>query len=195
MATEPDGKVWRILGKGTRPLPVPLPEEEVLGAAHKVGDLDASMQEIENEVDGLKTQVKGLNTRLETLQVELRENARIVRSGSVERPVNTRTEITTDGKQVQVIREDTNEVIEERDSTADERQMGLFNQNLAAQVDAAIQSGKKDEPEVKEKIDPESYDLSSLTPEEQAAREADAEEYLKKKKKKKYPKDTGEEDV
>lgn|SRR5512141_1129 len=172
---ESDKQVFRVLGRGVRKLPCPLPEDDLIERAHQIGELDAKMEVLEEKVQGHKDQIKGLNTQIETYATEIREHARAVRSGCVERPVDIRTEISPGLQTTQVIREDTGEVIEERPSTPDERQGRLFNEQIAAQVDAALKGGK---PDVGDDLD-----LSPLTPEEQEKREAEAREYLKGRKK------------
>ena len=177
-------EVFRVLGRGVRTLPCLLPDDEKAERGEKIGVLDQEMEELEAEIQSHKDIVKGLNLQLETKTVEMREHAKAIRVGA-DLPVNIRTEISPDATTIQVIREDTGEVIEERPSTPEERQGKLFNEDVAAKVQAAIQGGKKDDGEL---------DLSPLSPEELAKQEAEAEEYLKKNASKKKRKKSDEDD-
>jgi hypothetical protein len=123
-------KIYRILRRETRRLPVKLTEAEVMAAAKRLGAIDAEQEGAEGEVEGYKSTIKGLNVRLETLACEARRTARAIRTGVEERDVEVTWEANTKTGVVQEVRQDTHEVIHERKMTGDESQGVLFQENV-----------------------------------------------------------------
>lgn len=109
-------------GTETRTLPVRLTEDELIAR----GDALARQHQVVRDEELVqKGEREAMKQRLADLESEQARLARIVRDKAEPRPVECRVVFDYAGNAVQVVREDTGEVIEARAMTDRERQIGL----------------------------------------------------------------------
>lgn len=113
--------VRKILAREKRRLPVKLGGVELLDRGRTLGALEYEVESLESQAEGLKSQAKSLQATVEVKNREMRSLARIIRLGQEEREVIVQVEVDRTGL-VREVRTDTNEVLRERNLTAQEAQ-------------------------------------------------------------------------
>lgn len=113
--------IRKILAREKRKLPCKLGGIELLERGSTVGALEYEIESLESQAEGLKSEVKSLVAQVEKKQRELRSLSRVLRTKQEEREVIVQVEVDRQGL-VREIRVDTNEVLRERNLTAQEAQ-------------------------------------------------------------------------
>jgi len=113
-----DGEDRNVLGTETITVPIGLSDEEV-------AELGKRLAAIEPQIDELKAQVKDLNADIRELRTRRTVLSQEIRNGTGNRPVVCKLIGHFDRGKVEVVREDTGEIVEMRDMTDDQRQMRM----------------------------------------------------------------------
>ena len=144
---------------------VPLTDKE---QAAKAIELAAVTQEIEVAEAHLKETAAGLREEIKAMKGKQKVIAEEIREGRGQVEVQCTRRVIFETNTVQIVRDDTGEVLDERALTADERQMGLFDDTTGAHagdaapedvLSAARDMADDDEPSLDDDIlidDPES---------------------------------------
>lgn len=119
-------RVFRLLSRERRTLPVKLKDDEWDAKAKRLADISDEIQSVDSEVERIKSTIKEIKARKESLAAEAKQVARVVRTGCEDREVDVMIEVEEATKTVYERREDTNEVIRERGLTAQEAQVAMF---------------------------------------------------------------------
>lgn len=120
--------------KVTRVLPVKLSDKEIQAAGEKLAELELDLQRAKEEAAGIAAQFR---ERKKALAENIAKTSRVVDEGQEDRPIVC--EMVPDYRRnvMEVVRTDTDEVVEDRALTVDERQMELGGKPKGAEAQDA----------------------------------------------------------
>lgn len=126
----------------TMRLPVELTRDEIFARGEQIARVKDDHTKAQNELDDAteawKETKKGIELRVSTCELEMRELARVIRSGLEDRDVEVYDEIDFALQTVFTKRADSHKVVASRGMTAAERQRSLFK--ATAESEAAPQA-------------------------------------------------------